>query len=492
VLPHNNFWVLREYNSLLTRAVIREVNSLIESGQVGQVDTYEDLITIMIRLHGDPIALFLSSFAVELTEVRNLGSLMRERSVAVRVLQHIWQSFDLQEIVSNLLRFVGRFTIAKLKVFNEGGSQKEKDKLKAKMRNCISKLFTIEKIPVIIRTVCAYCACLVEAHHMIEKEDIVQWVVGSLIFLRFIIPSVTSLATDVNSSDPVKKGAVLMGRFLMKLCCKTQFGESQAFLNELLSEFAPLFDGFCEYVVASGATNMGIRAIDQESIENDRKLEVHQFLTTFVSGVVNSCEQMYIKEAKHFSTSFGPLFNSDQSNDDIRRQTQMSILSSAHLTLNEQQLADSENQTSTPKENGSIRSSRASTHRPVSMAYIPSPTNFTSDLLNLNLSTSIVTITPPPIQTARTGQKAINMDITMLVSEVLPHKYTEAGKFDDLVDRFNEQLTRTTVELNGGGDWLGENVENSAEENEAIEGDVRFETGAETSCINSGNTGKEE
>jgi hypothetical protein len=97
--------------------------------------------------------------------------------------------------------------------------------------------------------------------YMIEEQSlsrpqVVQWAVGSLIFLRFLIPLfILPMGLEAESQE-TKKAAILIGRFMMKLCCKTHFAENETCLmNEAIDELSSTFDQFCGDVVGIGSKN---------------------------------------------------------------------------------------------------------------------------------------------------------------------------------------------------------------------------------------------
>jgi hypothetical protein len=90
----------------------------------------------------------------------------------------------------------------------------------------------------------------------LSRSQVIQWAVGSLILLRFLIPSMILPSGSESGSQQHEnqKGAILVGRFLMKLCCKSHFTENETCLmNEAIDELCPVFDAFCEEVVSIGS-----------------------------------------------------------------------------------------------------------------------------------------------------------------------------------------------------------------------------------------------
>jgi len=131
--------------------------------------------------------------------------------------------------------------------------------IKEKLMVCIKNILSASSFPPLLCSLCVKCSNYIENSPigLMEKEngDIMQWCVSSLIFLRCLVPSITSLALDDTLSDQEKKGAVILGRFLMKLSCRSTFQEysPNCLLNELLRDCAQIFDRFCIDVVLIGS-----------------------------------------------------------------------------------------------------------------------------------------------------------------------------------------------------------------------------------------------
>ena len=119
-------------------------------------------------------------------------------------------------------------------------------------------------------------------------SEVVQWAVGSLIFLRFLIPSLI-LPTQSELEYESQKGTIVIGRLLMKLCCKSLFKEDSAcLLNEVIQELSPHFDQFCDEVDKIGADEYSYTGpeeyrdpFDLQAIESDFrkwKTDLFEFL----------------------------------------------------------------------------------------------------------------------------------------------------------------------------------------------------------------------
>lgn len=210
----------------------------------------ERIALTFLYLHGHPIHCFLSLFMHELASTKILSSLMRERTPAVYLLQFIWKNlektdgghglFRMRKIVLSR-RFQKRIFL--LSQTNRSHSSKY-DKSKRYLMRKLEDLLDANAIPLPMRFLCCHCSRLIEnLQHVILPDGVspLQWTIGAFLFLRYIVPCVTSLV-----SEDDRKHAVLTGRFLMKLSCKALFHEeSLVKLNEVLQDAYPLFDGFC-------------------------------------------------------------------------------------------------------------------------------------------------------------------------------------------------------------------------------------------------------
>jgi hypothetical protein len=79
-----------------------------------------------------------------------------------------------------------------------------------------------------------------------------EWAVGSIIFLRFLVPCITDFASD--STLVERKVSITMARVLMKLVAKSTFSDpSSSSLNLILSETTPSFETFCSEIILIGA-----------------------------------------------------------------------------------------------------------------------------------------------------------------------------------------------------------------------------------------------
>jgi hypothetical protein len=230
--------------------IISILTSILSDGELGLSQKQERIALTFLYLHGHPIPFFLSLFMHELTSTKFLSSLMRERTPAVFLLQFIWKNLERTEGGHELLRLrkivlSRRFQkrIFLLSQIDRSHSSKL-DKAKKYLLHKLEDALDANLIPLPMRYLCRQCSHLIENWQGVVLPDGVsplQWVIGAFLFLRYIVPCVTSLV-----SEDDRKHAVLTGRFLMKLACKALFHEESLLkLNDVLQEAYPLFDRFC-------------------------------------------------------------------------------------------------------------------------------------------------------------------------------------------------------------------------------------------------------
>ncbi len=242
--------------------------------------TPEMLMDLLLRLHADPCQIFLSCFSIEMFEVQNLAAVMRESSVSVRVLQFIWRSFDFSPLVSPFQKFISRLTASKLKLLTENSEvtsssskwdpANRREALKTQLLTALRESFRAKNVPKLICVLCHKCAELVRSNARFSQEEIpvsvLHWAVGALIFLRFLIPSITAIASERNATEPERKGAILIGRLLMKICAGSEFREyPSSLLSEVLEMSSKLFSNFCDDVALIGGANFQLLYFKLES-----------------------------------------------------------------------------------------------------------------------------------------------------------------------------------------------------------------------------------
>jgi hypothetical protein len=320
----------------LTRALIIELTRIAadatSNALICDANHAEHLCTTVLKLHGEPEQLFLFCLANELSDLKNLATVMRERSASVRVLQYIWKSLDTTELVRPMLKYLKKLSISNLQRMTEDSAMcppTKRDHLKQKLYLCVESLLRPTVIPTRISVLCHWCIKLVESNDEVEKaenDSVSRWAVGALIFLRFLIPAVTDVASGTSGAyEREKKGAVLMGRFLMKLCCKSKFGEhSSCLLNDVLDDAADMFDRFCHDVAMIGQeyshiTFPDLVALDIPEKVRRNKYDLYDFLEEYSSDVKLKCCELFDNSIKTKSELSENLFQQLMSNFNSNR-----------------------------------------------------------------------------------------------------------------------------------------------------------------------------
>jgi hypothetical protein len=280
-----------------------------ETATIERQSDMEKIRNIILKQHGNNDSLFLFYLSREITQIKNLASVMRERSESVRVLQYIWRSLDTTHIVRPILKCLKKMSLSSLHKLTEDAevySPTKREKWRQKLNLWIETLLRPTTIPIRISVLCYRCILLVEANDEVKKSEgdsVERWAVGALIFLRFLIPVVTDVVSETSGvREREKKCAVLMGRFLMKLCCKSKFGEqSSCLLNEVLSDAADVFDRFCDDIVKIGREYSHLTFPDLvawdglEKIQSERN-ELSEFLTLSGVSIREICSRLLEKE----------------------------------------------------------------------------------------------------------------------------------------------------------------------------------------------------
>lgn len=300
--------VLIQHNHILARALLTTFHSFNEVAASSSSDVIstrtEEMCTLIIKLHNDPGHLFLSCFSIELTHIKHLAAVMRERSVSVRALQHLWRSYDMSLITDPFVRFVRKLTTQKLKLLTEPDTtpSKAQKRLKHKLLNCLSTFFTnAHVIPPLICALCHHCAELITTAQSEETNNSPRhyqhWAVDSLIFLRGVVPAITALSAMPEATESERKGFVLIGKFVMKLCCNSQFDPGSP-LNDVISDAFPLFDKFCTSVMEIGNLNQKLLHHTKEltHIADDGVSGLYDFLCMISADVTSNLEKLIESE----------------------------------------------------------------------------------------------------------------------------------------------------------------------------------------------------
>ncbi len=175
----------------------------------------------------------------------------------------------------------------------------------------LQKSLRPEYIPPLVSLLCYQSKDFVDRNSSLigleDGMDSMKWTVGALIFLRHLVPSVTTVISNSNYSDIEKKAAVLIGRLLMKLSCDSQFSEnSSCLLNEIICESSKVFQDFCSGVISLGKELLHASSMDLflGKIERENLLaDLHLFLCDSKSTLTRTCQQIYEKDAE-FSGKF--------------------------------------------------------------------------------------------------------------------------------------------------------------------------------------------
>ena len=276
-----SFSNLSKFNNILGRSLFGYIHDRLEKEEDTPGDACRSkllsYLTVILRLHGNPADLFNSAFMVELYRSTSLSTVMRNQSVSVRIFQTICSLFDFK-IDSTIQKLLKVFNSnSRLKLFTEHISKKESienhkktqevssahartfsparhsvsapfslfstssSSLKNNFSKIIERILKAELLPPFLCYLCVQSTRRVEASELGRIEiskgvNLLQWTVASIVFLRFLVPTITNIASDSSFSEFEKKVIVLLGRFLMKLSCRSTFHEypSSSMINTLL------------------------------------------------------------------------------------------------------------------------------------------------------------------------------------------------------------------------------------------------------------------
>ena len=268
----------------------------------------EKMTLNLAKLHGEPEDLFLVCFDYEMQTSKELSVVMRQLSPSVCILKCILEPFrrSLLMTTTKLLR-LGKNKKTPLLLTEKTEDCSKISSLKEKFQAGIEQLLDSSRFP---PPLCVFCYRCVQAINIatslkIDKEtNVKNWVITSLFFLRFLVPVFTNYRGD----DEKTKGMVLVGRFLMKLCCRTLFNQ-QPVLNEVLENCFPLFDRYCAEVVEIGRglaqkEVFGVFAFEKISSGNISTEEYQDFFDyvsdpSFETKLEKSVERMEDREREY-------------------------------------------------------------------------------------------------------------------------------------------------------------------------------------------------
>jgi hypothetical protein len=310
---------LYEHDHLLSRVLLTDLHSVYESSLI-QNDielsrVAENLSTFLITIHNAPEKLFLSSFDIELTQVKNLAAVMRERTVSVIVLQYLWKLYDTTTLIRPLVRLCNKLKPHHLLLLTNEPTPSAPHKREALKNLFLDKINTLFKksLPTCLPHLCYKASQLISLNSSVDTQNIsiVEWIIGSFVFLRFFVPSMTDIISDENISESQKKASRFVGRFLMKLSCKSFFNEHPNCLaNEILTECFPLFDAYCVDVLYLGS-KLVAKEIPQLPMKEYDGTEILHLQTDFgrylvmnESKLLSNCQRELENEKKSHSLTF--------------------------------------------------------------------------------------------------------------------------------------------------------------------------------------------
>ena len=277
--------LLREQDHQLIISLVRGILNLRFSDP--QNALFRRCLVHLLSLHEKPDSLFFASLHHEIEADKELSLLMRgDLSVCVCVMKFFLMPHrkELLVLTDDLLSFVFHLKLKQIDLIIQGSdtpggvsvffflslffrfsfyflhsliffskTQKKCAVLKKKLQRGVQLLLQPNLLPEDVCVMCYRCVAAVEKSDI--KKDIAGtvagWAVGALLFLRFIIPVLTSFSSDNTTK---LKAVTFLGRFLMKLCCKSLFGQgkSTSVANEVLTESFDKFDQFGQEVVERG------------------------------------------------------------------------------------------------------------------------------------------------------------------------------------------------------------------------------------------------
>ena len=265
----------------------------------------DELCERVMRMHADPVNLFLFYLSEEIDKTPNLPTVMREQSLSVRVLQFIWKAYDGGRVLLHFRKFVRSLRESHVAILkDEECDEKKRKKFKSKILSAVSSLFTAPSLPIPICVLCFRTNSLIESKEsqmdLGGVRDLSEWTVASLVFLRFLVPTIAQFASDVTLSECSQKGAIEISRLIMKLCSGSRFKESH-FANEILDETSHLYSSFCADIlrVGSASADADIAIVSKDITDaeertrtiEDRKI-LDEFLCTYGIFLPRTCRRM--------------------------------------------------------------------------------------------------------------------------------------------------------------------------------------------------------
>jgi hypothetical protein len=260
----------------------------------------EIICTTLLIYHSSPMSLFLSCFVSEITHTRLLAAVMRERTIAVRVLQFIWQTFDFALIFKPFYDFTRHLSPSKISLLTNTlttpppKQTQQYLKFKSKFLSKIKTLLHPSSVPLAISVLISHCVHLIHSHPTIETEEhnILQWAVGCFIFLRCLVPYIISLSTHPNTPNNEKQALVLIGRFLMRLSSGSEFS-TPCLLNDLLRECKEIYTQYCYEIECIGQSHsLSSFTFLITGKDEANAFDLYDFLSTFRIQIGMKCAEL--------------------------------------------------------------------------------------------------------------------------------------------------------------------------------------------------------
>ena len=251
--------ILQKHDHILLRLFILTIISL-----DSPVEKKDMMVASLFEMHRQPQKVFQRFFLEELKNKKEVAVVMREMSLSVMVLKYLLIPFrdEGRPVLSPLVKFGLRLSKKKKEMLmgldqnSQGVLSSTTVKLKSKLKSAISFLFRSE-IPNGLCVLCYKCVEMIRTNEEVQRVEgtpLSHWAVNSVLFLRFLIPMVTTRSLSEVESEK-KEGLMLMSRLLMKLSSKSLFsgaGGGTCVFNEVVEESFGLYDQFCDEVVLKG------------------------------------------------------------------------------------------------------------------------------------------------------------------------------------------------------------------------------------------------
>lgn len=219
----------------------------------------EELSDALTQLHGDPFNLFLCCFEKELRQQKNLNMVLYHSCcVPVRILKSVWRPADVTVLLNPIIEFIFQTPSKNIQCLFENLDTAPSQKVYFKLIQCVTKILNPDKIPVEICVLCFRCVTMIENERFLTGiyRPASQWVIGSLIFHRILVPFLLKWGhVTPYISEDARIAAGILAKFLTKLCNRSFFGASGCLLNDVLIDSYQTYDRFCDKIVKIGELN---------------------------------------------------------------------------------------------------------------------------------------------------------------------------------------------------------------------------------------------